>query len=112
MAKRVKKGLWHRDEVDAYEKNGKLYLEQLRSNERHTIILSPSECEALGMTAVLEDVPQEPWERLRDALALAWREMRGADVGPFPDLRLPTDDPRAVLERALELLGIKPEGDS
>lgn len=70
--------------------------------------LSPEQCEALGITDALEDMP-EPWERVRDALTQAWREARGCDVGPFPVTRLPEDDLALVCGRVAFLLGIKPE---
>lgn len=114
MAKRVKRGfdeLLH-GQLRAHEHSGRLRLSQgVEPDKLNSWVSLPVEaCEALGMTAVLEDVP-EPWERVHSALRQAWREMRGCDVGAFPSL-LPHDDTERVCGRVAELLGIKPEGES
>lgn len=114
MAKRVKKGfdeLLH-GQLRAHEHGGRLRLSQgVEPDKLNSWVSLPVEaCEALGMTAVLEDVPEQ-WERVRDALHQAWREERGCDVGPCPP-PLPTDSLGRVYTRVAELLGVKQEGES
>ena len=116
MAKRVKKGVRielpsngiHRLRV-AEERGGELVV-YVPGGSMHTYpggsmhTYAPDHCEALGMTAVLEDVP-EPWERVLDALHQAARELGRTSAHPV--YQLSSD----VLMRAAELLGIKPEDE-
>lgn len=105
--KRVKKGYERHGEARWFERAGALCIEQLRGVERHTVVLSTSECEALGITAALEDVP-EPWERARAAWLQAWRDAYG-ESAPFS---APGAEHATVWQRMAEILGIKPEGES
>lgn len=112
MAKRVKKGF---ERSFSCEDGKRLVLRESKGllgveccgtdGHGHWFDMPVCDVEALGMTAVLEDV-LEPWERLRDALRTAALE-KTPDVD-HPAHRIPSD----VLIRAAELLGIKPEGES
>lgn len=97
--------------VVAQEHEGKLRMKESSASTYDAVDLTAAMCEAAGITAALEDVP-EPWERVHDALRQAWREQRGCDVGPFPLSRLPEDDIAIVCGRAAFLLGIKSEVES
>lgn len=116
--KRVKKGFWMELPRDAHiavavtvrECNDWLRLAQrvTRSDgSAHTdaVDLSPAQCEALGITAALEDVP-EPWERVRDAV-LAECVFTPTGGGHY-DISVGEKAWRAIAKR----LGIKPEGES
>lgn len=102
--KRVKKGYERRGEVCLRERGGVLRIEQLRGPECHVVVLSARECEALGITAALEDVP-EPWERVRDAV-LAECVHTPTGYGHF-DVLVSPKAWRAIAAR----LGIKSEGE-
>lgn len=102
--KRVKKGYERHGEARWFERAGALCIEQLRGVERHTVVLSTSECEALGITAALEDVP-EPGERLY------LRVERDRVREPLPWARLDASV-REAWNRAAADLGIKSEGES
>lgn len=100
--KRVKKGYERHGEARWFERAGALCIEQLRGVERHTVVLSTSECEALGITAALEDVPT-PGERLHNEV---WPLYSGQ---PWDALDAHA---RAHYESAAARLGIKPERES
>lgn len=107
--KRVKKGfavtLPGPERVIARECNGQLQLRQRTSTCEDVVTLSAVACEALGITAALEDVP-EPWERVRDAV-LAECVFTPTGGGHY-DISVGEKAWRAIAER----LGIKPEGES
>ena len=109
MAKRVKRGFDARlrGQVRAQEHGGRLRISQGPEPEsvNSWVSLSVDECEALGMTAVLEDVP-EPWERLREAVLSAAGTITSEPPGEC--IRITERGWR----QAAEALGIEPEGES
>lgn len=105
--KRVKKGfdeLLH-GQLRAQEHGGRLRISQgVEPDELNSWVSLPVEaCEALGMTAVLEDVPT-PGETLLAALESEGLYVKSETRSPVGYM--------ACLKRAAEVLGIKPEDES
>lgn len=103
--KRVRKGydeLLH-GQARAQEHAGRLRISQGPEPERLNswVSLPVEACEALGITAALEDVP-EPWERVAEAIREATMEHQGRTW------TLSMSECRHIAET----LGIKSEGES
>lgn len=91
--------------VVAVECGGKLRMKESTPTTFDAVDLTATQCEALGIAAALEDVP-EPWERVRDTV-LAECVHTPTGNGHF-DVLVGPKAWRAIAER----LGIKQEGES